>query len=200
MQFYVQDAKYHHDTVKEWAHTDIQYGQWMDVDFEDIDFEGIWVAEDPATHNASDFVRDALPTHIGFSFATNYTQGVDGPAMSKTDPIKIDFIEFDGMVPVEKEPVIYGLVDFFNPTQINSMAVDYTGGVIVASDLTGKASLFKRADGFSWCATSWFGNIGANLPWDLTTMLNSSTSLTQRGDDIVNGKGGLSFYAPQPSP
>jgi hypothetical protein len=66
--------------------------------------------------------------------------------------------------------------------------------VITLDDLAGKLALDLRSAPFSWAASTWFGSKGDNAALDLTRVVNDSAALTERGEDIVNGKGGLKSY------
>ena len=50
--------------------------------------------------------------------------------------------------------------------------------------------------GCSGLAWSWYGNSSENAALDLTKSVGDAMALTERGEDIVNGKGGLKYYAP----
>jgi hypothetical protein len=183
VQFYMQDSNWsNHFNVIDLSYEDLVIGGWNDINVK-VEFP-------------DEFNRDGLPKHMGFSFATNFDSTIEGPAMSQTDPIKIDDLIFEGMVPVEKEEVVFGLVDFFYQSQFDSLAVDFTAGVILRTDLEGKGAPSQRSAAFSWLAWSWFGNSTENAAWDMTTNVASPTTLTDRGEDIVNGKGGIKDYLP----
>ena len=183
IQFYMQDANWlNHFNIVDLAYEDLKIGDWNDIDVK---------VEFPEAFN-----RDGLPKYMGFSFATNFEANVVGAPISQTDPIKIDEIIFEGMVPVEKEETDLGLVDFFYVDQFADLSVDFTSGVIQPVDLENAGSAFLRSAPFSWLAWSWFGNSTENAAWDMTTNPANSTSLTERGEDIINGKGGIKDYLP----
>jgi hypothetical protein len=183
VQFYLQDSNWsHHFDVINLTYDQLKIGEWNDIDIKVTFPEG--------------FNRDGLPKHMGFSFATSLDSAVAGPAMSKTDAIKIDDLIFEGMVPVEKEEVVLGLVDFFYASHFENLAVDFTSGVILPDDLAGKDKVDLRSAGFNWLAWSWYGNSSENAALDLTKAVGDAVALTERGEEIVNGKGGLKYYLP----
>ena len=183
IQFYMQDANWlNHFNIVDLAYEDLKIGDWNDIDVK---------VEFPEAFN-----RDGLPKHMGFSFATNFEANVVGAPISQTDPIKIDEIIFEGMVPVEKEETVLGSIDFFYVDQFNDLTIDFTSGVIQPTDLSNSGSIFVRSLPFSWLAWSWFGNSTENAAWDMTNNPANSTSLTERGEDIINGKGGIKDYLP----
>lgn len=183
VQFYLQDSNWsNHFDVINMTYDQLKIGEWNDIEVE-VTF--------PAA-----FSRDGLPKHMGFSFATSLDASVAGPAMSKTDPIKVDDLIFEGLVPVEKEEVVFGQVDFFYAHHFNNLTVDFTQGVILPEDLLGKGKADLRSAGFNWLAWSWYGNSSENAALDLTKSVGDATALTERGEDIVNGKGGLKHYLP----
>jgi hypothetical protein len=182
VQFYLQDSNWsNHFDVVNLAYDQLKIGDWNDLDVQVQFPEG--------------FNRDGLPKHMGFSFATSLDGAVTGPAMSKTDPIKVDDIIFEGLVPVEKPEVILGLVDFYYQHHFDNLVADFTDGVITKEDLADKQSVDLRSARFSWVASTWFGSWGENAGLDLTTTVDDATALTERGEDIVNGKGGLKTFA-----
>jgi hypothetical protein len=183
MQFYMQDANWsHHFDVVNKTYDDLVIGDWNEIEVEVAFPDG--------------FERNALPKHMGFSFATSLDPAVEGPAMSKTDPIRIDEIVFNGLVPVEKEEVVKAKIDFFYSRHFEELMVDYTEGGLLPDDLNGVGAPDLRSAGFSWIAWSWYGNTAENVDWDVTKAVSDSAALTDRGEDIVNGKGGLREYMP----
>lgn len=186
VQFYLQDSNWsHHFDVVNLTHDQLKIGEWNDLDVKVQFPEG--------------FNRDGLPKHMGFSFATSLDGTVQGPAMSKTDPIKVDDLILEGLIPVEKPEVVLGLVDFFYQQHFDNLKVDFTAGVITTDDLAGKQTIDLRSAPFSWLASTWFGGKGDNAALDLTKAVGDATALTERGEEIVNGKGGLKTYAAPPS-
>jgi hypothetical protein len=183
MQFYLQDSNWsnHFDVIHK-TYDDLVIGDWNDIEVVVAFPEG--------------FNRDGLPKHMGFSFATSLDNAVEGPAMSKTDPIRIDEIVFTGLVAVEKPEVVKGQVDFFYARHFDSVMVDFTSGVILPEDLMASGTADMRSEGFSWLAWSWYGNASENAAWDMTKAVDDAMALTERGEEIVNGKGGLKFYMP----
>lgn len=185
VQFYLQDAGYsYHFDVIHLTYDQLKIGEWNDINVKVTFPEG--------------FNRDAPPKFMGFSFATSLDNAVTGPAMSKTDAIKVDDIILEGRVPVEKETVVLGLVDFFSPEQFENLAVDFTEGVILPEDLAGKGKVDVRSASFNWLAWSWYGNSADKAALDMTKAVGDAAALTERGEDIVNGKGGLRYYLPAP--
>ncbi|HSC69401.1 MAG TPA: cellulase family glycosylhydrolase [Cellvibrio sp.] len=184
-QFYLQDAKWqHHFNVFDLSHDKLKIGEWNDIEVKVTFPEG--------------FVREAPPKHMGFSFSTSLDSKVQGAAMSTTDAIKVDDLIFEGLVPVEKEEVVLGLVDFFQPEHFENLAVDFTQGVIVPEDLAARTKVDLRSPSFNWLAWSWYGNSAENAALDMTKAVADPAALTERGEDIVNGKGGLRYYNPVP--
>jgi hypothetical protein len=183
VQFYLQDSNWsHHFDVVNLTYDQLKIGEWNDLDIKVQFPEG--------------FNRDGLPKHMGFSFATSLDSATTGPAMSKTDPIKIDDLIMEGLVPVEKPEVVLGLVDFFYQYHFDNLAVDFTQGSITNDDLVGKQTLDQRSAPFGWLASTWFGSTGENAGLDLTRTVGDAATLTERGEDIVNGKGGIKSYVP----
>ena len=162
----------------------LKIGEWNDINVKVTFPEG--------------FSRDARPKHMGFSFATSLDGAVSDPVMSKTDAIKVDDLIFEGLVPVEKEGVVLGLVDFFTPEQFESLTVDFTSGMILPEDLVGKHKLEVRSASFDWLACSWYGNSADKAALDMTKAVGDAAALIARGEDIVNGKGGLKYRLPAP--
>lgn len=119
--------------------------------------------------------------------------------MSKTDAILIDEIVFEGMVPVPKEEVVLDNIDYHYVSHFENTEVSpaYTEGLdpeVVAQ----AATVSLRAKGFSWAAATWFGAPAEQAALDLAKAVDDATSLTDRGVEIVNGKGGIREFAPAP--
>lgn len=183
VQFYLQDANWsNHFNAFALTHDQLTIGEWQDIEVQVQFPEG--------------FNRDGLPKHMGFSFATSLDASVQGAPMSTTDAIKVDDLIFEGMVPVEKEEVVLGQLDFFYQHHFDNLVVDYTQGVIVTDDLADAHESMLRSPGFDWLAWSWYGNSSDEVDLDLTTDVADAMALTERGEDIVNGKGGLKSYLP----
>jgi hypothetical protein len=63
---------------------------------------------------------------------------------------------------------------------------------LVCNRIVGREGMFRSA-GFSWLAWSWYGNSSENAALDLTASVGDAKLLTERGEDIVSGKGGGSI-------
>ncbi|MGN0922383.1 MAG: cellulase family glycosylhydrolase [Cellvibrio sp.] len=184
LQFYLQDGNWsHHFNAIDLAHEDIIFGDWNDLDVAVVFPDG--------------FDRVAPPKHMGFSFATSFDKV--GPMMSKTDAILIDEIVFEGMVPVPKEEVVLDNIDYHYASHFDNteIAPAYTEG-LAPEVVAEAASLSLRAKGFSWAAATWFGAPAEQAALDLAKVVDDATSLTDRGIEIVNGKGGIGEIAPEP--
>lgn len=188
MQFYLQDGNWsNHFNVFEYTHDQIIYGDWNEISIAVVFPEG--------------FERNAVPRHLGFSFATNLEPTVTGVPMSKTEPIRIDEVIFEGLVPVEKEEVVIALIDFYYPRHFTDLDIESTEGAITPDLLANTGSSLVRNEPFSWLAWSWYGNAGDEAGFDMTTNVGDAEALTERGQDIVFGKGGLQdFVVPQVEP
>lgn len=181
VQFYLQDTNWqNHFDVMNLTHDQLKIGEWNDVEV-DVKFP-------------DGFNRTGAPKHMGFSFATSLDAAAPGPAMSKTDAIKVDDLIFEGQVPVEKPENVLQQLDFFYKHHFDLVAVDFTEGAITPDDLQGASTVDLRSAPFSWLAWSWFGNSSENAALDLTKSVGDAAALTERGEDIVNGKGGLKYY------
>ncbi|WGO99989.1 cellulase family glycosylhydrolase [Saccharophagus degradans] len=169
-QLFLQDANWqNHFAAKIWNQDELIPGEWMDLVVE---------VEFPA-----EFDRAGIPQYLGFDLSSEVAL--------PQDPILIDEIVFEGMVPVEKEVVIIDQVDFFYTNHFTDFAIDYIEGEILEDDILELAYIHQRSEPFSWIAWSWYGNDIENSDWDMTTIVGDSTALTERGEDIVNGKGGI---------
>ena len=178
-KLFIQDKNWaNHFEPMIWTQDDIVAGEWVDLSV-DVEF--------PA-----DFARDGSPQHFGFEI--NSDTALNG------DAVMIDALIIEGMIPIEKEEVVLDQIDFFYLTHFSDFAVDYAEGGLDADELNMDSeensiidilTLNQRSSPFSWIAWSWYGNTGDNMDWDMTTMVDDATALTERGEDIVNGKGGL---------
>ena len=172
LQFYMQDSGWaNHFEVINLSGDELTYGDWNDFDVE--------VAFPEA------FSRVGAPKHIGFSFM------LEGGSLPMNDPIQIDEVIFEGLIEVEKEEEVRALVDFHYVHQGESVAVDIAEGGIVADDYADKFAVSQRSAPFSWAAWSWYGNASEFAGWDMTTTIDSLDGITDRGVEIVLGKGGI---------
>lgn len=174
LQFYMQDSGWsNHFEVINLVGDELVYGDWNEFE-EEVNFpEG--------------FSRVGAPRHIGFSFM------LESGSLPMNDPIQIDEVIFEGLIAVEKEEEVRALVDFHYQDHFDSVAVDFTDGGVTAEDYAGKFGSSQRSAPFSWAAWSWYGNDAEHEAWDMTTALDKgdSLSLTERGEEIVWGKGGI---------
>lgn len=174
LQFYMQDVEWsHHFDAIHLTGDELVYGDWNEFNLE-VEFpEG--------------FNRNGVPKHLGFSFNT------EGGVMSPSEPFLIDEVIFEGLIPVEKEEVIRQLVDFFYLRHLTNLAVDYVdaNSLLQPEDLEGRLSAELRSKPFHWIAWAWFGNSAEYADWDMTLSVDDVSHLTERGEEIVNGKGGI---------
>ncbi len=182
IQFYLQDSNWsNHFDVINVGHEGLVFGDWNSFEVE-VEFpEG--------------FNRDGLPQHMGFSFSTSLDSNNPGVPMSQTDPIRIDEIIFEGLVPVEKEEVVIGQVDFYYTRDFAELDIEFVEGEVSIEDVAASVAIEERSRPFSWLAWSWFGNPTDQIDWDLSETIEGG-ALTQRGEDIVNGRGGIKDFAP----
>src|SRR5690606_16355377 len=98
-----------------------------------------------------------------------------------------------GLIAVEKEEEVRAPVDFHYQDHVDPVAVDFTDGGVTAEDYAGKFGSSRRSAPFSWAAWSWYGNDAEHEAWDMTTARDKgdSLSVTERGEEIVWGKGGI---------
>lgn len=185
IQFYLQDSNWgHHFNAIDLAYDQITFGNWNELDVT-VEFpEG--------------FDRVGAPQHMGFSFATSFDKV--GPLMSKTDAILIDEIIFEGLVPAPKQEVVLDLIDYYYADHFNNteIAPTYTSG-LDPETVTATATPALRAKGFGWLAATWFGASSEQADLDLTKAVDDALALTQRGKEIVEGKGGIKEFAAEPS-
>ncbi|WP_045860670.1 cellulase family glycosylhydrolase [Teredinibacter purpureus] len=161
-------------------------GEWMDIS-QVVDFPVSCGAEQD-DGSLLDFARDGTPQHFGFEIVA-----AEGTALT-TDAVLMDYFIVEGLIPVEKEDVVLSLVDFFYLHEFENLAVDYTDGGLVAEGLLDTAlSIEQRSAPFSWIASSWFGNTLEEMDLDMTYTVDDAEDLTPRGDEIVNGKGGIKW-------
>jgi len=173
-QVFLQDKDWsNHFTAIELSQDDFVPGEWKDISV-DVEF--------PA-----EFARDGTPQHFGFDIAAE-----EGSSLGTTDPVLMEYFTIEGMVPVEKEEVVIDQIDFHYLSHFENLTVDIAEGGQVAEDLQLTILGFEeRSAPFGWMAWSWFGNIQEEMAWDMTTDVADPEALTARGEEIVNGKGGI---------
>jgi len=88
--------------------------------------------------------------------------------------------------------VVIDQIDFFYLSHFENLMIDYVEGTLDADTLQETfLSIEQRSAPYSWIAWSWYGNIQDEMDWDMTLTIDDPEALTERGEDIVNGKGGL---------
>lgn len=174
-QILFQDSTYNVDVAKIWEFDELPLGEWVELTWP-VDF----VAD---LTKGEGFDRAGKPRDFVIQISGNYLN----------DPVLIDEIIIEGMVPVEKEEVIIALVDFHYAGEFDAFTTDFVDGALVADELTDIVDMHQRSAPFSWAAWSWYGNDAEHEAWDMTTALDKgdSLSLTERGEEIVWGKGGI---------
>lgn len=172
-QILFQDSTYNVDAAKTWEFDELPLGEWIELTWP-VDF----VAD---LAKGEGFDRAGKPKDFVIQISGNHIN----------DPVLIDEIIIEGMVPVEKEEVIIALADFHYVDEFTRFLPDYIEGALVADELTDITEIFQRSAPFSWAAWSWFGNDVEHAGWDMTTIIESALGLTDRGLDIVLGKGGI---------
>lgn len=174
-QILFQDSSYNVDISKTWAFDELPLGEWVELTWA-VDF----VAD---VTKGEGFDRAAKPRQFVIQISGNYIN----------DPVLIDEIIIEGMVPVEKEEVVIALVDFHYAEEFNAFTTDFVDGALVADELTDIVAQHQRSAPFSWAAWSWYGNDTEHADWDMTTEIDKGDihSLTPRGEEIVWGKGGI---------
>lgn len=172
-QFLFQDSTYNVDIAKTWEFDELPLGEWVELTWP-VDF----VAD---VTKGEGFNRAGKPQQFVIQISGNYVN----------DPILIDEIIIEGMVPVEKEDVIIALVDFHYVDELARFVPDYVEGALVADELMDITEMYQRSAPFSWAAWSWYGNASEFAGWDMTTTIDSLDGITDRGVEIVLGKGGI---------
>lgn len=174
-KIFMQDVNWgNHFDVRLWDQEELVAGEWNDLVVE---------VEFPEA-----FDRSGVPKHFGFE--------INSDSALSADAILMEEFIIEGWVPIEKEDVIVGLVDFHYASHFENFAVDYVEGELTVDDFAEAGSVYQRSAPFHWIAWSWFGNTAEFADWDLTMSVDNSEHLTQRGDEIVNGKGGIQEFAP----
>jgi hypothetical protein len=172
-QILFQDSTYNVDVAKTWEFEELPLGEWVELTWP-VDF----VAD---LAKGEGFDRAGKPKDFVIQISGNHIN----------DPVLIDEIIIEGMVPVEKEEIIIALADFHYVDEFTRFLPDYIEGALVADELTDIAEIYQRSAPFGWAAWSWFGNDAEHADWDMTETIDSIFGLTDRGVDIVLGKGGI---------
>jgi len=168
VKIFLQDVNWsNHFDAKIWEKDTLVAGEWNDLEV-DVQF--------PAG-----FAKEGAPKHFGFEVGGN----------DKADAVLVDDFTIEGPVPVEKEEVVVDLIDFFYSNHFQNAAVDFAEGGLTKEGLADSYTLEQKFKPFGWLAWSWIGNAAGFEGWDLSHSESSSADLTERGEDIVNGKGGL---------
>ena len=182
-QMFFQDANWkHHNSPIDLTGDELKYGEWNTISVVPAFPEG--------------FDMSGLPKFVGIDMFAR--KGAGG--FKTTDEVIIGSILFEGQVPVEPEEVVLGAVDF-NRTQ--SVLVDFVEGAITEAQALIVAPE-TISDPFGWFASTWFAANPEDAAYDLVKDFTNATTLTERGELIVNTPGGLaemrSLLVPEKAP
>lgn len=169
-QMFFQDANWsHHNSPIDMTGDELKYGEWMAITVE------------PAFPDGFDL--SALPKFVGIDMFAR--KGAGG--FKTTDKVIIGSILFEGQVPVEPEEVVLGAVDFNRAQQV---LVDFVDGAITeAQAMAVSADVISNP--FGWFASTWFAAGPDDAAYDLVSDFKNASTLTERGELIVNTPGGL---------
>lgn len=182
-QMFFQDSnwKYHNSPI-DMTGDDLKYGEWMTISVE------------PDFPPGFDLI--GIPKFVGIDMFAR--KGAGG--FKTTDEVIIGSILFEGQVPVEPEEVVLGAVDF---NREQNALVDFVGGAITEEQAQTFAPELVSAP-YGWFASTWFAAKPEDAAYDLVTDLKDATTLTERGELIVNTPGGLaemrSYLVPEKAP
>lgn len=165
IKFFFQDGSWKHYEYASVESTEFAPGEWKEFEF-------------PLDNFPDYFSRTLSPKRFGFQFG-----GV--PAGT----IKFDDIEIIGDTQVDDSQPVYTL-DFSSQEDLGVVKFDFGAGSFTESALEGAKSFEWKVVPFGWTATSWKGNIGANVDLDISKA-ESIVDLTARGEDIVNSMFGI---------
>jgi hypothetical protein len=169
-QMFFQDANWgHHNSPIDMTGDELKYGEWNAISV---------VPEFP-----EGFDMSGLPKFVGIDMFAR--KGAGG--FKTTDEVIIGSILFEGQVPVEPEEVVLGAVDF-NRSQ--NVMVDFVDGAITEAQAQVVAPEVV-SDPIGWFASTWFAASSENAAYDLVSDFSNATTLTERGELIVNTPGGL---------
>lgn len=170
LQMFFQDANWsHHNSPIDMTGDELKYGEWMTITAE------------PEFPEGFDLV--GLPKFVGIDMFAR--KGAGG--FKTTDEIIIGSILFEGQVPIEPEEMVLGAVDF-NRSQ--TVIVDFVEGAITKE----QALLITPevvSTPYGWFASTWFAANSEDAAYDLVSDLTDATTLTERGELIINAPGGL---------
>lgn len=181
VEFTVTDKSYQNTATFGYTGTSrLNIGEWTTITKNITDFIG----DAGYIQNADTFILDEIPQTIGFQIANVLT--------AKTAPILIDnyklVLETGIVLP---ENLVINL-DFEEQSQVDALALSYVRGPVwMESSVVDAKQQGVGIDPFGWIAWSWFGNAGEDTVYNLSTSEDTSDSLTDRGDELVNGEYGI---------
>lgn len=169
-QMFFQDANWsHHNSPIDLTGDELKYGEWMAITVEPEFPEG--------------FDMSGLPKFVGIDMFAR--KGAGG--FKTTDKVIIGSILFEGQVPVEPEEVVLGAVDFNRAQQV---IVDFVEGAITEAQALIVAPEVVSYP-YGWFASTWFAAKPEDAAYDLVRDYSNASTLTERGELIVNTPGGL---------
>ncbi|WP_347331167.1 cellulase family glycosylhydrolase [Marinimicrobium locisalis] len=167
---FIQDSQWeNHTNVAVWTLEDLAPGEWVTQEFEMVLPEA--------------FERNGIPQHFGFQ--------VYGISDMPDAPITVGEVRIEGDIPLEVEEDVVELIDFHYDEHFEMLGVDFVEGGLVAEDLEAEITAVQRTEPFGWLAWSWVGNEEEKAVLNLSNSEQTSVDLTERGMQIISGKGGL---------
>lgn len=168
-RIFMQDVDWSHTNLAVWTLEELTPGEWNTMEFDMVFPE--------------EFERNGTPKLFGFQ--------VFGVSDMPDAPITVGEVRIEGYVPMEVEEEVVELIDFHYPEHLDNLEVDFVEGGLVDADLLEGITVHERSEPFSWLAWSWIGNPEGMEVLDMSNSEDTSVDLTERGEQIVNGKGGI---------
>ncbi|PUA27987.1 MAG: hypothetical protein B0W54_15900 [Cellvibrio sp. 79] len=172
MQFIFQDGNYKHFSVSPGLSlASFTPGEWTALEFivKETDYPAV-------------FSRTLKPKVFGFQFANTVAGS-----------IKVKDFEIIGQLVVDDSQPLFNAT-FETKEQFNGVTLDRTGGAFTPTALANAKSESWKIVPFGWLATSWFGNTGDKAVLNISNT-EDRVDLTKRGEEVVNGFGGIAETA-----
>lgn len=166
VKFFIQDGNWNHFEYTPSLTTDnLTAGEWTELEFKVTEFP-------------DNFSRTLKPQMFGMQYG-NVPAGT----------IKIDDLEIYGDIQIDdSQPILR--VEFATQEQQNAFVFDFARGGLSAGAVATAKYADWRVIPFGWAASSWKGHVGDKVVLDIS--LNEDlVNLTARGEEIVNGTGGI---------
>lgn len=185
VEFTITDQSYQNTATFGYTGTSkLKFGEWNSITKNITNV----IADAGYIQNPDTFILDEIPQTIGLQVANINA--------AKTQPILIDNYKLVLETGIVLPDNLVINLDFDDQAQVDAMALSYVRGPVwMESSLIDAKQKGVGVDSFGWIAWSWFGDSDDDGVFNLSTSEDTATSLTDRGEELINGANGIANTA-----